>query len=116
MAEEIPMRTCVAIKETITTSVIDFQNWLDSAMTCRSEIAGIWTNQIDGAGFNATSREAVKRWVDVETELFLQHQYPPERVYNMDESAFAIRASQTSRALVNIREASSWKQIGSRGK
>jgi hypothetical protein len=32
----------------------------------------------------------------------------------MDESGFAVGASQSSRALVNIREASSWKQIGSR--
>jgi len=32
----------------------------------------------------------------------------------MDESGFAIGASQTTRALVNIREKSSWKQIGSR--
>lgn len=31
----------------------------------------------------------------------------------MDESEFAVGASQSSRALVNIRETSSWKQIGS---
>jgi hypothetical protein len=32
----------------------------------------------------------------------------------MDESGFAVGASQSFRALVNIRESSGWKQIGSR--
>ena len=32
----------------------------------------------------------------------------------MDESGFSVGASQSSRVLVNIREAASWKQIGSR--
>lgn len=48
------------------------------------------------------------------TGLFLQHQYPLERVYNMDESDFAVGVSQSSRALVNIREASSWKIVAGR--
>jgi len=32
----------------------------------------------------------------------------------MDESGFAVGTSQSSRALVNIRESTSWKQIRSR--
>ena len=44
----------------------------------------------------------------------MHNQYDPDHVYNMDESGFAVGASQSSRALVNIRESSSWKQIGSR--
>ncbi|TKA64438.1 hypothetical protein B0A49_10136 [Cryomyces minteri] len=88
--------------------------WLDRFKTRHPEIEGIWTRQIESARFNATSYEGVKRWFDAVTELFLQHQYPPERVYNTDESGFAVGASQSSRALVNIRETSSWKRVGSR--
>jgi len=48
--------------------------------------------------------DAIKRWFDAVTELFLQNQYRPERVYNMDESGFAEGTSKESRVLVNIRE------------
>lgn len=48
------------------------------------------------------------------TKLWKEHQYLPENVYNMDESGFAVGASQSSRALVNIREKSSWKVVSGR--
>ena len=60
------------------------------------------------------NKETAKIWFEAVTELHLQHQYPPEQQYNMDESGFAIGESQITRALVNIREKSSWKVINGR--
>ncbi|KAK0926706.1 hypothetical protein LTR29_017798, partial [Friedmanniomyces endolithicus] len=57
---------------------------------------------------------AMKTWFDAVTELFLQHQYPPACVDNMDELGFAVGANQSSRALVNIREKSSWEVVKGR--
>jgi hypothetical protein len=75
--------------------------WLRRIRTRNSEIQGIWTRQIDGARHKAATAEAVKPWFETVTELQLQHQYPPERRYNMDESRFAVGTSQSPRALVN---------------
>ena len=36
------------------------------------------------------SVETVKTWFDAVTELWLQHKYTFERIYNMDESGFAV--------------------------
>jgi hypothetical protein len=58
--------------------------------------------------------ETVKTWFEAVTELYLQHQYDSERVCNMDESGFAVGESQSSRALVNVCEKSSWKVISGR--
>ena len=60
------------------------------------------------------SVEATRTWFEAVEELCIQHQYPPERIYNMDESGFAVGQSQTSRVLVNIREKSSWKVVAGR--
>jgi len=90
------------------------ENWLSRFKTRMPGIAGIWTRQIDAARLRSASHEGVKRWFDAVTELWVEHQYTPGHVYNMDESGFAVGASQSSRALVNIRNGSSWKQIGSR--
>jgi hypothetical protein len=90
------------------------ESWLNRFKARNPDITGIWTRQIDTARYRATSYDGVKRWFDAVTELWMHNQYDPDHVYNMDESGFAVGASQSSRALVNIRESSSWKQIGSR--
>jgi hypothetical protein len=59
-------------------------------------------------------RQAIETWFDAVTELVVQHNYQPDCIYNMDESGFAVGTSQSSRALVNIREKSSWKIVSGR--
>ncbi|GAB7336127.1 hypothetical protein MBLNU13_g08914t1 [Cladosporium sp. NU13] len=114
MAEEI-RRGRVQLSKAGTSTLRPIgENWLSRFKTRMPEIAGIWTRQIDAARFKSANHEGVKRWFDAVTELWVEHQYTPSHVYNMDESGFAVGASQSSRALVNIRNASSWKQIGSR--
>ncbi|KAH0345035.1 hypothetical protein KCU83_g8029, partial [Aureobasidium melanogenum] len=90
------------------------KRWIDRFRSRHPEIQGVWTRQIESARHKATSFEAADRWFTAVTTMHIEHQYRPEHVYNMDESGFAVGASQSSRALVNIREASSWKVINGR--
>lgn len=90
------------------------KSWL-SRFRCRyPEIQGIWTRKMEGARHKAMSLETVKTWFEAVTEIRFQHQHLPAHIYNMDESGFAVGESQTSRALVNIREKSSWKVVAGR--
>ena len=90
------------------------KHWLDRFRNRHPEIQGVWTRQIEGVRHNTANLDVVKTYFEATTELYLQHQYPPERRYNMDESGFAVGISQSSRALVNIREKSSWKVVNGR--
>ena len=90
------------------------KHWLDRFRIRYPEIKGVWTRQIESARHTALNNTTMQSWFDAVTDLYIQHQYPPERIYNMDESGFAVGASQSSRALVNIREKSSWKVIKGR--
>ena len=90
------------------------QKWLDKFKGRHPEIQGVWARKIENARHKAVTREAVTSWFKAVTSLVLQHQYPPSRIYNMDESGFAIGDSQSSRALVNVREETSWKVISGR--
>ena len=56
----------------------------------------------------------MKPWFDAIVEKCSERCYPPKHHYNMDESGFAIGASQSSKILVNVREKSSWKVIQGR--
>jgi hypothetical protein len=87
------------------------EQWIDRFRTRHPEIQGIWTRQISSVRHQAINEEVVKKWFDANTELQIQHHYSPDCIYNMDESGFAVGASQLSRALVNIREQSSWKVV-----
>ena len=90
------------------------KNWLDRFKKRHPEVQGVWARKIEGAGHNAMNVETVKTWFEAVTKLCLQHQYTPDRICNMAQSSFAVGESQSSRALVNIRENSSWKVISGR--
>jgi len=83
------------------------EHWIDRFRIRHPEIQGIWTRQIESVRHNAINTGTVKKWFDAVTELQIQHHYPPDCIYNMDESGFAVGTSQSSRVLVNIRKDSS---------
>jgi hypothetical protein len=76
------------------------KSWLNRFRARHPDIQGIWSRKIDGARHKAMSVESVKTWFDAVTEPRLLHKYTPERIYNMDESGFAVGESQSSRSLV----------------
>ncbi|KYG40317.1 hypothetical protein M433DRAFT_160601, partial [Acidomyces richmondensis BFW] len=76
------------------------EHWIDRFRTRHPEIQGIWTRQIESARHNAINADT--------------HRYTPDCIYNIDESGFAVGASQLSRVLVNLRKESSWKVISGR--
>ena len=90
------------------------KHWTERFRTRYPEIQGVWTRQIENARFLASNVDTVKQWFDAVTNIRIQHQYPPECIYNMDESGFAVGTSQSSRAVVKIREKSSWKVVNGR--
>ena len=90
------------------------KSWLDRFRPRHPEIQGAWARKIEGVRYKAMNFNAIKTWFDAVTELCVQHGYAPDHIYNMDESGFAVGDSQSSRALVNIREKSSWKVISGR--
>jgi len=43
-------------------------------------------------------------WFDAMTKLHIKHSYILACIYNIDKSRFAVKTSQSSRALINICE------------
>lgn len=89
-------------------------NWLTCFKKRNPHISGIWTKQIASSRFKATTPDIIKPWFDAVSAICAEHRYSPQHCYNMDESGFTIGESQSSRALVNLREKSSWKVIQGR--
>jgi hypothetical protein len=114
MAEEVRAeRVQLTRRKSSTTRPIGY-SWIERFKNRHPELGGIWTRQIESVRFHAVNYDTVKAWFDAVTELVLEHQYAPEWIFNMDESGFAVGDSQCSRALVNVREESSWKIVSGR--
>jgi hypothetical protein len=88
--------------------------WLNGFKKRHPSIAGVWDRKIHRVRYQAMTRETVMQWFDAVSEMLATHHHPPHRIYNMDESGFAIGESQTSRVLVNIRDGANWSQISGR--
>lgn len=87
------------------------RNWLRRFYQRHSNIKSRFTRQIEASRFNSVNFDSVKSYFDVVTDLYINNHYDQHAIYNMDESGFAIGASQSSRVLVNVREETSWKQV-----
>lgn len=90
------------------------KNWSLKFRTRYPDIKGAWTRQIERARYEGVNSETLSRWFDAVRALMDEHRYAPSQIYNMDESGFAVGTSQASRALVNVRDKSSWKKIQGR--
>ena len=90
------------------------KRWIDRLYTRYPEIKGAWSRQLESSRYNGTRYSIVESYFSSLTELFISNTYAPEDIYNVDESGFAIGASQTSRVLINIRDTASWKRIPGR--
>ena len=114
MAGEVrPSRFQLSQSLPSTLRLIDDQ-WTQRFRARHHEIQGVWTRQIESVRHAAVNADTMKMWFDAVTKLHIKHSYSPACIYNMDESGFAVGTSQSSRALVNVREESSWKVVNGR--
>ena len=90
------------------------KRYLDRLRDRHPTIATIYSRKIEANRYNGTSYTIVERFFAALSDLFLEHRYPPDCVFNADESGFAIGDSNTSKVLVNIRDLSSFKKIPGR--
>ena len=56
------------------------KNWIGRFRMRHPDIRGIWAREIEGARHKAMRVETVNTWFEAVEELYLQHQYPPERI------------------------------------
>lgn len=82
---------------------------LDRFRKRHSPLQIVRTRQGESARKSAIDCSATETYFDAIAALVVPHDRPPDCIYNMDESRFAVDISQSSRVLFNIRKKSSWK-------
>ena len=57
---------------------------------------------MDAQRFNKATFDVIKRWFDIIGEKVQEYIYELQNIWNMDESGFGIKKSQSSKVLVPI--------------
>jgi hypothetical protein len=76
------------------------------------EIGSIYARQLEHARKEGASYEHVERWFDAVVSKYVEHQYRPSDIWNMDESGFGIGEEQTMKVLVYLDSTQKHKVIG----
>lgn len=83
------------------------KNWLDGFKRRHPSVHSAFSRRIEASRYSAVSREQLEPWFDQVKELMDKHHYTPDRIWNMDETGFALGSSQSKRVLVIVDRSSS---------
>ena len=78
--------------------------WLGQFRRRHPEVATVWSRNLDTTRLKANSPEKLAPYFAEVGSLMTQHAYPPSRMFNMDETGFAIGAAARSTRVLTIME------------
>jgi len=74
-------------------------NWLQKFRKRHPNIVSVWTRQIDTSRLDGSCPEKLAVWFAEMASILHQNSYNPADIYNMDETGYAIGATQSTRVL-----------------
>jgi len=77
-------------------------------------ISTISSRKIDACRFDALSYPVINAYFTALSDLFLENSYPPDAVFNVDESGFALGDTLSSKVLLNKEDIRGFKKIPGR--
>ena len=90
------------------------KRWINRLYKRYPELKATWSRQLEANRHRGTRYSIVDAYFTAISTLFVENNYAPEDIYNVDESGFAIGTSSTSRVLINRRDKEVFKRIPGR--
>jgi hypothetical protein len=82
--------------------------WLPRFKKRHPEVKSMWTKSVERARIEEATTAKLRPWFD-DFELMMQkHYFPLEHIYNMDESGYAMGATQSTAVVVVVERGSRW--------
>ena len=83
--------------------------WLYRFLNRYHTLKGTYSRQLESARYKEASVGNITAWFDAFRTQFEEREYELCNIYNMDETGFAIGATQSTRIIVDSTQKSSWK-------
>ena len=87
------------------------KRWIDRFRKRYPILKTVYSRALDASRFEGVNYPIVNAYFTTLTDLFLENLYPPDAVFNVDETGFALGTSLPSKVLINKEEAIGFKKI-----
>ena len=113
LAEEI-RRSRYALSTTPTSYPPLGIKWLERFRKRHPSITSVFSRSIEASRIEAFSYAIVNAFFDALSDLFIENGYPPDAIFNVDETGFALGTTQSSKVLVGKEGTRRFKKIPGR--
>lgn len=110
LAEEIRL-SCFPLSSTPTSYHPISKQWIDKFRNRYPILKTVYSRTIDASRIDGASYSVINAYFTALTDLFLENSYPPDAIFNVDETSFALGTSLSSKVLINKEEAKGFKKI-----
>lgn len=90
------------------------KRWLDRFRKRNPRISSVFSRSIDTSRLEAFNYATVSAFFDALTNLFLENSYPPDAIFNVDETGFALGTTLSSKVLIDKTVSKGLKKIAGR--
>jgi hypothetical protein len=87
------------------------KRWLDKFRKRYPELKTVYSRSLDTSCFEGVPYPIVNAYFDALTNLFLENSYPPDAIFNVDETGFALGTTLPSKVLIRGGETRAFKKI-----
>jgi hypothetical protein len=90
------------------------RNWLDKFRKRYPGLKTVYSRALDASRFEGVTYPVVNTYFDALTNLFLENSYPPNTIFNVDETGFALGTTLPSKVLIRRGDTTAFKKISGR--
>jgi hypothetical protein len=90
------------------------KRWIDKFRKRYPELKTIYSRALDASRFEGVNYPVVNAYFDALTDLFLENPYPPNAIFNVDETGFALGTTLPSKVLIKRGDTTAFKKISGR--
>ncbi|KAM0703124.1 hypothetical protein Q7P35_009062 [Cladosporium inversicolor] len=110
LAEEIRL-SCFCLSSTPTSYPPISKRWIDKLRKRYPELKTVYSRSLDASRFEGVTYPIVDAYFDALTDLFLENSYPPDAIFNVDETGFALGTTLPSKVLIRGGDTRAFKKI-----
>ena len=88
--------------------------WIDRFRKRSLELKTVYSRSLDRSRFKGVTYPIVNAYLDALTELFLENSYPPDAIFKVDETGFALGITLPSEVLIREGDTKAFKKISGR--
>jgi hypothetical protein len=90
------------------------KRWIDRFRKRYPELKTVYSRSLDASRFEGVTYPIVNTYFDALTDLFLENSYPPDAIFNIDETGFALGTTLPSKVLIRGGDTKAFKKISGR--